>query len=483
LSEETPKVLGRYQIQRELGRGMMGVVYRALDPDLGRLVALKTIKLAFAIPDAERAAFEKRFLAEARAAASLSHPGIVVVHDVGRDPETGTVFIALEFIEGQTLAELVSDVGPIEWRRAVEITHKLAEALAHAHSKGIVHRDIKPANIMLQTSGQPKVMDFGIAKLPASNLTAAGELFGTPSFMSPEQAGGQAVDARSDLFSLGGVLYQLLTGRRAFDAGTLPAVLMRVMKEDPQPPSQIVPDLPPALDAVIAKALAKERDERYQTGLELAHDLQNLLDGRTPDHAGAVAARMPAEATRVTAATPGLATTRLSDMLSAAAGTSVLAGPRRGPRRRTRLIAGSLVAAAALATIGFALMLFMLRASPKAAALLPIPKRAPARLEIHLEHSLRAGVLKVSVDDDVVLEEALEGQLLKKVLSFRQYKGTLRQALDVPAGERTIRLDVVGDEYSTSKRIKGNFGSGVTRELRGELKGWPSRELALWWGS
>lgn len=483
MSEETPKVLGRYQIEKELGRGMMGVVYRALDPDLGRLVALKTIKLAFAIPDAERAAFEKRFLAEARAAAGLSHPGIVVVHDVGRDADTRTVFIALEFLEGQTLADLVSHGQPIEWRRAVEIAHKLAEALHHAHSKGIVHRDIKPANIMLLGSGQPKVMDFGIAKLPASNLTAAGELFGTPSFMSPEQAGGEAVDARSDLFSLGCVLYQLLTGRRAFDAGTLPAVLMRVMKEDPQPPSQLVPGLPSAIDAVIAKALAKGREERYQTGLELAADLQDLLDERAPGHAGGLSAGVPAEATRVAAATPGLATTRLSEMLSAAAGTSVLAGPRRGPGRRARLITGSLVAAAALATIGFAVVLLMLRASPRAAALLPIPALAPARLEIHLEHSLRTGVLKVSVDEDVVLEEALEGQLLKKVLSFRQYKGTLRQALDVPAGERTIRLDVQGDEYSTSKRIKGNFASGVTRELRGELKGWPSRDLALWWGS
>jgi serine/threonine-protein kinase len=482
LSEETPKVLGRYRIEQELGRGMMGVVYRALDPDLGRLVALKTIRLAFAIPDAERAAFEKRFLAEARAAAGLSHPGIVVVHDVGRDADTGTIFIALEFLEGRTLADLVSDGRPLEWRRAVEITHELAEALDHAHSKGIVHRDVKPANIMLQSSGQPKVMDFGIAKLPASNLTAAGELFGTPSFMSPEQAGGQAVDGRSDLFSLGCVLYQLLTGRRAFDAGTLPAVLMRVMKEDPQPPTLLVPGLPPAVDAVIAKALAKERDARYQTGLDLAKDLQDVLDGRSPRHAGERAAAPAPDATRVSAATPGLATTRLSEMLSAAAGTSVLEGPRRGPGRRTRLIAGSLVAAAALA-IALLAVLLMLRASPTTATLLPTLAPVPARVEIHLEHSLRSGVLKVSVDDSLVLEEALQGQLLKKVLSFRQYKGTLRQSFDVPAGERTIRLEVVGDEYSTSKRIRGSFASGASRELRGELKGWPSRDLALWWGS
>ncbi|HEY6552904.1 MAG TPA: serine/threonine-protein kinase, partial [Vicinamibacteria bacterium] len=188
MSEETPRTLGRYEIQKELGRGMMGIVYRAHDPDLGRLVALKTIKLAFAIPEGEKAAFEKRFQAEARAAAGLQHPGLVVVHDVGRDAATDTVYIALEYLEGHTLAEVASDGTPMDWRQALRITQKLADALHHAHAKGIVHRDIKPANIMVMaSSGQPKVMDFGIAKLPASTLTTAGEFFGTPSFMSPEQ--------------------------------------------------------------------------------------------------------------------------------------------------------------------------------------------------------------------------------------------------------------------------------------------------------
>jgi predicted Ser/Thr protein kinase len=489
MSGDKPSVLGRYQIESELGRGMMGVVYRALDPDLGRLVALKTIKLAFDIPDSERAAFEKRFLSEARAAAGLSHPGIVVVHDVGRDPETSTVFIALEFLEGRTLADLVADGRPLDWRRAVEITRNLALALHHAHAKGIVHRDIKPANIMLLESDQPKIMDFGIAKLPTSNLTAAGELFGTPSFMSPEQAGGQAVDARSDLFSLGAVLYQLLTGQRAFEAGTLPAVLLRVMNDDPQPPSQVVQALPPELDTVVAKALAKGRGDRYRSGLELAQDLEAVLEGRAPLHAsGASASAGPGSLSET--GPPGLATTRLSDMLSAAAGTSVLRGRTPGPGRRRRLILGSLVGAAALATVGFTVVLLLLRGrTGTQASILPLPIplptliSAPARLEIYLEHSVRAGRLKVSVDDAVVLEQAIEGKLVKKVLNFRQYKGTLRQALDVRPGERVIRVEVQGDEYSTSSRIRGTFASGVTRELRGDLKGWPSRELALWWGS
>jgi len=202
---------------------MMGVVYEAHDSALGRRVALKTIRLAHELPPDERQRFEKRFLAEARAAAGLSHPGLVVVHDVGRDAASEMLFIALEYLEGRTLAEEMAGGAPLEWRRALRIAAQLAEALHHAHALGIVHRDVKPANVMMLSSGQPKVMDFGIAKLPASQLTSTGQLFGTPLYMSPEQAQGEAVDARSDLFSLGGVLYEMLTGRRCFDAPSLPA--------------------------------------------------------------------------------------------------------------------------------------------------------------------------------------------------------------------------------------------------------------------
>ena len=486
MNEEKPNALGRYQIQKELGRGMMGVVYRALDPDLGRLVALKTIKLAFSIPDADRDAFEKRFMAEARAAAGLSHPGIVVVHDVGRDAATQTVFIALEFLEGRTLADIVSGGTAMDWRQALEITEKLAQALQHAHAKGIVHRDIKPANIMLLPTGQPRIMDFGIAKLPTSNLTAAGELFGTPSFMSPEQAGGETVDARSDLFSLGCVLYQLLTGRRAFDAGTLPAVLMRVMKEDPEPPTRVNPALPPAVDAVIAQALAKGRDERYQTGVELAEDLRDVLDGRAPRRAGRFVAAA-AEATRVSApVSPGLATTRLSDMLSVAAGTSVMRAPRPGLGRRGRLLVGSLAAAGLLLVAVIAGVLFLVRSGTSPGpALLPMPRLAPqaAKVDLYLEHSLGNGLLKVSVDDTIVLEEPLEGRVAKKILGFKQHKGSLRQTLDVPPGERVIRVEVLGENYGASKKIRGNFASGATRLLRAQVGAWPNRELSLSWGS
>src|SRR5262245_6925619 len=212
---ELPRTVSRYEILAELGRGNMGVVYRAHDPDLGRDVALKVIRPAAAGAEEEEADFEKRFLQEARSAASLSHPGIVIVHDVGRDPATGSPYIALELLRGRPLDAVLREKGALPWREALRLGQRLAEALFAAHSKGIVHRDIKPANVMLLESGEPKIMDFGIAKVEASNLTAAGQMFGTPLYMSPEQALGRPVDARSDLFSLGSMLYEMLTGRRA----------------------------------------------------------------------------------------------------------------------------------------------------------------------------------------------------------------------------------------------------------------------------
>jgi len=492
VSEEVPKTLGRYEIQKELGRGMMGVVYRANDPDLGRLVALKTIKLAFAIPESEKAAFEKRFLAEARAAAGLQHPGIVVVHDVGRDAASGTVYIALEYLEGHTLAEATEGGTPMDWRQALGITEKLAEALHHAHAKGIVHRDIKPANIMLMaSSGHPKVMDFGIAKLPASTLTTAGEFFGTPSFMSPEQAGGQTdLDGRSDLFSLGCVLYQLVTGKRAFDGGTLPAILMRVMKDDPIPPSEAVPGLPAALDVLVGKALAKDKAHRYQSGQQMAEDMQDILAGRAARHAGQGAAVTAGAASTYqgdTAPTPGFATGRLSEVLSVAAGTSVLRpGPRTpGLRRRHILLLAALGVGVLLFVGGSAAYLFIPRGGQPAPIAFPTlpPVLAPARLDISLVHSLEGGSIQVIVDDKVILEKPIAGRVTKKILNFKVYRGSFSGTVNLDPGERTIRVLVLGDAYSESKRIKGEFGSGMTRLLRVEVTAWPKRELQLSWGS
>lgn len=277
-----PGRIGRYEIRRERGRGAMGVVYEAFDPTLGRRVALKTVRLPYTATPAEVQDFEKRFFAEAQVAARLSHPGIVVVHDAARDPETGTLYMALEYLEGRTLAEIIGGGATMAWREALRITGRVASALHHAHANGVVHRDIKPANIMILPDGEPKIMDFGIAKVDAARLklTMAGQLLGTPLYMSPEQALGNTVDARSDLFSLGVTAYSLLTGQHAFAAQNTTKIVARVVDDQPSPPSTLVPELPSGVNDILRRAMAKDPGDRYPDGNALAEDIEDVLAGR-----------------------------------------------------------------------------------------------------------------------------------------------------------------------------------------------------------
>jgi len=284
MAEPLPKTIGRYEVQREIGRGSMGVVYQARDPALLRTVALKTISLAFAVAGDQRGDFEKRFVQEARAAAALSHPCIVVVYDVGSEPSTGLLYMALEYLRGKTLEGILAQGQRLDWREALRATGRLADGLHHAHERGIVHRDIKPANIMVLASGEPKIMDFGVARVEASRLTTGNKVLGSPPYMSPEQADGAALDGRSDVFSLGAVLYELLTGAKAFGGPDLVTVLTKVAEHTPGPPSRSVPELPPDADAIVARALAKSPAARYPTAKALAEDVDDVLGGRPARH-------------------------------------------------------------------------------------------------------------------------------------------------------------------------------------------------------
>ncbi|MCU0243027.1 MAG: serine/threonine protein kinase, partial [Vicinamibacteria bacterium] len=283
MSDAIPVTLGRYVIHDEIGRGMMGRVYRAFDPELGRTIALKTIRLAFSASAEEQEQFERRFLAEARAAAILSHPNIVIVFDVGRDPDTNMAYIALEYLAGQTLEQMVAQ-GPLDWREACRIAARIADGLHHAHTAGIVHRDVKPANIVVLPSGVPKIMDFGIAKIPSAKLTLSGQFFGTPAYMSPEQIEGRDLDGRSDLFSLGAMLYLLLTGSRAFAGSSIPSIVACVQGQDPPMPSEVVAGIPAAVDLVVLRALAKDPAARYPDGRSFAEDLDDVREDRPPRH-------------------------------------------------------------------------------------------------------------------------------------------------------------------------------------------------------
>jgi lysophospholipase L1-like esterase/predicted Ser/Thr protein kinase len=265
-----PGKFGRFRVLDELGRGAMGVVYRAEDTALGRVVAIKTV----ALPGAgdERDQHERRFLQEARAAGSIAHPGIVTIYDVGREGDTA--FMAMELVEGCELREMLR-LGRVAPVQAVEIAAAVADALAHAHERGVIHRDIKPGNIMVLADGRVKLMDFGIARLAEPTVkTQTGMLLGSPQFMSPEQILGQKVDARSDVFSLGLVLYEMLTGTKPFGGDDIAQLTFNVCNLAARPPSHVVPALPPVLDFIVARAMKKKPEERYAGAADFARDLR-----------------------------------------------------------------------------------------------------------------------------------------------------------------------------------------------------------------
>ncbi|HEX2266978.1 MAG TPA: Stk1 family PASTA domain-containing Ser/Thr kinase, partial [Actinomycetota bacterium] len=287
---ETKVLGGRYEISSALGHGGMAEVYLGTDRVLGRQVAVKILGGHFADDES----FVARFRREAQSAAALNHPNVVSVFDTGSDD--GTHFIVMEYVQGRTLADVIKDDAPLLPERAVEITESAAAALGFAHREGIVHRDVKPGNIMLTPTGDVKVMDFGIARAVSSDsLTQTATVLGTATYFSPEQAQGASVDARSDIYSLGCVLYEMVTSHPPFAADSPVTVAYKHVKEDPVPPSRLNADAPASLDAIILKCLAKNPQNRYQSAAELQQDLERFRTGATVQ----ATPIMPVEATQV----------------------------------------------------------------------------------------------------------------------------------------------------------------------------------------
>jgi serine/threonine-protein kinase len=268
-----PRTLGRYELLAELGKGAMGVVYRANDPLLDRLVAIKTVNMSF--DPQEMAEYEGRFYQEAKAAGSLNHPNIVTIYDIGK---TGNIaYMAMEFLQGEELRSLMSTGRPLAAARSVEITAQVAEGLAYAHQHGVVHRDIKPANVMLAVTGLAKITDFGIARMRSAEVkTQTGIVLGSPRYMSPEQVAGKRAEPRSDIFSLGVILYEMLTGKPPFTGEDVTSVMFQIMNLVPPPPSSINTRVPEILDFIVAKAIAKSLDDRYSSAEEFAKDLREV---------------------------------------------------------------------------------------------------------------------------------------------------------------------------------------------------------------
>src|SRR5229473_4658505 len=264
------QTVGRYEITGELGRGAMGVVYKALDPTIGRTVALKTMRLD--VHGLDAAEMVRRFQNEARAAGVLSHPNIVTIYDAGE--QDGIFYIAMEFIEGTTLHELLAEQRVLAADDVIQYSRQICRGLDYAQSHGIVHRDIKPANIMITSNGTVKIMDFGIAKT-GGGVTSTGQVLGTPNYMSPEQVKGKPLDGRSDLFSFGVLLYEMLTGEKPFVGQNVTTIIYKIVNENPIPPRDLDVTIHPGLSTVVTKALSKSPDERYQSGADLVRDLES----------------------------------------------------------------------------------------------------------------------------------------------------------------------------------------------------------------
>lgn len=291
---------GRYEVVSALGQGAMGAVYKAVDPLIERTVAIKTINLD--LSKEERADFEARFYREAKSAGRLSHANIVTIYDVGETDDVA--YIAMEYVEGESLREMLDSGVVFPPDLIGRIAAQIASALNYAHENHVVHRDIKPANIMITPNRDIKIMDFGIAQIPAGSRTQAGTVLGSPKYMAPEQVVGQATDGRADIFALGVVLYEMLTGVTPFNGDNLSAIMYKILHEDPAPPSTVNLGVPPVFDRIISRALAKRPEDRYQTAGEFARDLggQDLVLQTARQPAASKQPGEPVQASRTTAA-------------------------------------------------------------------------------------------------------------------------------------------------------------------------------------
>ena len=350
-------LIAHYQLVSRLGEGGMGVVYRAMDTKLGREVALKVLHPRVA-DDADR---RRRFVREGRLAAHLTHPCIATVFDVGEADDR--VYIAMELVEGDKLADLVSPERPMHWTDALQIVHEVVRGLHKAHEMGVIHRDLKPDNLIVGEEGIVKILDFGVAKrlenfdVEFSDIkTQHGSLVGTPAYMSPEQAAGKEVDARSDIFSVGVVMYELVTGKRPFEGETWQEVIIAINRDAVKAASSLVPDMPAEVDMIISRCLAKGVEDRYPSCKELLDDLSALVvvsaTGTIPP--GSSMAGILSSASRVSITGDALARQRIPT-------TTTIAPPTKG---RT----AALVGVAALVTIGVGIAVMQLYAKPPAQA-------------------------------------------------------------------------------------------------------------------
>jgi eukaryotic-like serine/threonine-protein kinase len=482
-------------------------VYLGEHPVIGRKVAIKVLHTALAA-DKDIVA---RFFNEARAIHLIGHPNIVEILDFGHTPDNQPYFI-MEFLTGEALSEIVAR-GPITAPEVAHIAEQMCRALGAAHAKGIVHRDLKPHNVqIIEKDGSPfvKILDFGVAKILAapdgsqSVKTRTGSLMGTPLYMSPEQALAHPVDARSDIFSLGAVLYEMLAGRSAFGGETVTKILFQVVSREPDPIATLAPGLPPGIDYVLARCLAKDVNARYRDARTLALDLEDVLAGRPargqsgwsrPMAGGTMIAPAPAQAPVAAPLPP------------AAKPSQVASSPHVAKANAVALWAGIAVLGV-LGALGGAFYSYTHQpvarritppsteeATTTTTPAEPAPPKTtepestqpsgsgPARLSIDLDHSLKAGLLRVFVDDEKVVEEEFGGKVKKDFAGLKLRGGHVTDTLEIKPGRREIRVQVTWEDNDRRETIRGDFKKGGSYRLKAKLGSFGGivKDLSLDW--
>lgn len=503
---------GRYEVVAELGRGAMGVVYKARDPQIDRLVAVKTVSLLGQEPDEERE-FRLRFTHEAQAAGRLHHPGIVSIFDVGESPESHDPYIVLEYVAGESLNRILAREKKLPLERALELTAEVADALECAHAQGVIHRDIKPANILLTEDGHAKIADFGIAKLNLAHFTLPGKVLGTPAYMSPEQLSGEGVDGRSDLFSLGVILYAMVTGHSPFQGDSATTVCFKVANREPVAASALDLDLPRELDEVISRAMAKNPDERYQRGSEFAADVRQLQQLSKPSPA-------------TTSLRAALLTTASTGTRSRKTGSNPVAQVEQAQRLAHTVVKKApvrdlILGAAVLVVLVFVAAESRLQVPPSKATadVTPVaatgassksvqrnpsndlsglgtvvtavpatpvpskskrPSRRPASqsespvvvplssLDLAVQHQFKDATLFVYLDDQLVLTRPLHGAAQKHLVVFNGLRGAESETLKIPAGRHVLRVRTLSadETIDLSRTVSADFIGGIDRALQ-----------------
>jgi serine/threonine protein kinase len=508
------KRLGRYEIVGELGRGAMGVVYKARDPQIDRLVAVKTVSMWGQEPEEEKE-FRMRFLNEAQAAGRLHHSGIVGVFDVGEDPENQDPYIVLEYVHGETLNRILGREKKFPLEKALQLAIEIADALQYAHAQGVIHRDIKPANILVTQDGRAKIADFGIAKLNLAHFTLPGRVLGTPAYMAPEQLSGEGADGRSDLFSLGVILYVMVTGHSPFQGNSATTVCFKVANREPISPSALDLTVPPELDAVISKAMAKDPEQRYQKGSEFADDLRQLLQINNPGltTSSLHAAAFSTGSTGIRAGGIRTGTTNRSTRSAATVAQTEQVVKRFLSKARIRdlvLGAGTIVL---LVIVGVQMKVLVtapkvvtsdsgaILSSPAPASSDPKSKdgtgpaqapsqnadssavkknlsRTPRRtktvvvpsstLDLLVQHQFKDATLFVWIDDQLALTRPLHGGAQKKLVVFNGIRGVDSESLKIPAGKHMLRFRALSTDHTIdlSKTISADFVGGDTKSLQ-----------------